>query len=70
MQTTIRILTMAIALVLMLAGGYVVFEGGVSRTPPLHLNWACFFLGIGLMALGALFALLARRFGRASRVPV
>ena len=66
MLSAIKILAMLVGFGMMLAGGYVVFEGGVSRTPPLHLNWACFALGVGLMAAGALLAW----FGRPSRASV
>ena len=62
----IKILAIAIGLALMLAGAYVLIVGGVSHTPPMHVNVGCSLLGIGLMAVGALLALLPRWFGRPS----
>ena len=63
----IKILAIAIGLALILAGAYVLFEGGVSHTLPPHLNVGCSLLGLGLIGVGALFALLPRWLGRASR---
>jgi hypothetical protein len=67
MLNAIRILTMAIGLALMMAGAYVVFEGGLSHTPPIHVNVGCTLLGLGMVAVGALLALLPSWFGRPSR---
>lgn len=66
MPSTIKILAMVVGLGMILAGGYVVLKGGVSHTPPLHLNPGCFVLGLGLMVAGALLAW----FGRPSRAQV
>jgi hypothetical protein len=57
----LKILRLLVALALVAGGSWILFEGGISRQIPHHVNWACSALGTGLLLPGALLLLPLRR---------
>ena len=52
LQNTLKSLRLLIGLAMMLAGSFVLVKGGIS-SPPFHVNWGCFGLGLVLLIPGA-----------------